>query len=175
MEEKGKSPKTRNSGKWTNAQFRKFVIRCLRRAKWPVKFEVLDEAFQETQINPNTGRKRKMYLCRECGKLHPSGSIQIDHIVPVLGEEGLTWNEIVERMFVEKDGLQALCEDCHELKSLCDQFKVNMEEAAKIRSIRRFKNMAAKDQVKTLSQLNITGATNARQRIEKYSQHIQEQ
>ena len=43
----------------------------------------------------------------------------VDHIEPVVdpekGFEG--WDTYIERLFVERDGLQVLCRECHSLKT----------------------------------------------------------
>lgn len=40
--------------------------------------------------------------------------MKADHIIPVVGPEGfIDFNTFITRLFVEKDGYQALCEKCH--------------------------------------------------------------
>ena len=40
--------------------------------------------------------------------------MKADHIIPVVGPEGFVdFNTFITRLFVEKDGYQALCEECH--------------------------------------------------------------
>lgn len=43
----------------------------------------------------------------------------VDHVVPIVDPEVgfTTWDECIERMFCEVEGLQVLCHDCHKLKS----------------------------------------------------------
>lgn len=46
-------------------------------------------------------------------------NVKVDHIDPVIDPtEGFTtWDEVIRRMFVEKDGLQVLCKKCHDEKT----------------------------------------------------------
>lgn len=43
----------------------------------------------------------------------------IDHIDPVVDpKKGFTsWDDLIERLFCEKEGLQLLCPECHEEKT----------------------------------------------------------
>ena len=47
------------------------------------------------------------------------GRIEIDHLVPVVGEEGFVdYNTYIERLFCEKENLRPLCPSCHSKKSI---------------------------------------------------------
>jgi len=68
------------------------------------------------------GRAVLEHKCEKCGTGHPSKGIKVDHIEPVVPTEGwgdttewlgVNWNEYLSRLFVEMDGLQAICYDCH--------------------------------------------------------------
>lgn len=66
----------------------------------------------------NARRGRNQYECAICKKLVPNKLIQIDHLQPVVSVEGFKdWNDYVERMFCDLSGLQAICIDCHKVKS----------------------------------------------------------
>ena len=112
-------PKTRCSGKWTEARFKSFIISALRGAtnRWGPKKEVEKEA----------NVKKGFYKCAECQEVVPlkdkhNGrmvkNVHIDHIVPIVDPEVgfTTWDDYIERMFCEKDGLQVLCKACHDVK-----------------------------------------------------------
>jgi len=44
--------------------------------------------------------------------------VAVDHIDPVIPPEGFSsWDDTIQRMFCEKDGLQLLCPDCHDEKT----------------------------------------------------------
>lgn len=114
-------PKTRCSGKWTEAQFRSFVKGNLRRvcSKWAPIQEVKKEARVA----------RGQYLCNGCkevvgnSRVNEAGkrvnNIHVDHIKPVVDPEVgfTTWDDVIEGMFSEKDNLQLLCGKCHDEKT----------------------------------------------------------
>lgn len=113
-------PKTRCSGQWTEARFHSFIKSNLRSAsrKWAPIQEVAKEA----------RRGRGMYECAYCKEVKPKTEIldgkrvnncHVDHISPIIDPEVgfTTWDECIERMFVEKEGLQVLCHLCHTEKS----------------------------------------------------------
>lgn len=113
--------KKRNGGQWTEARYHSFIksgLRSLSR-KWPVKWSVLEEACVGRQVNNKTGKLAKHYTCAECGKQFPAKDVQVDHIDPIIPLSGfVSWDETIERMLCEKDGLQVLCSDCHKKKTL---------------------------------------------------------
>ena len=45
--------------------------------------------------------------------------IEVDHIEPVVDPDVgfTTWDDFIERLFVEEDKLQVLCKDCHKKKT----------------------------------------------------------
>ena len=112
----------RNNNRWTEARFKAFIKGQLRSAtrKWgPI---------QEVKKNARVGRG--LYLCNGCKNHVPvtlpplTGSkripnVFVDHILPVIDPStGFTdWDSVIERMFVEQDGLQILCKDCHDKKT----------------------------------------------------------
>lgn len=112
--------KNRCSGQWTQARFNSFIKSNLRSAtrKWAPIQEVAREA----------RRGRGMYECAHCGEVKPKTEIldgkrvnncNVDHIEPIINPAVgfTTWDECIERMFVEKEGLQVLCYLCHTIKS----------------------------------------------------------
>lgn len=114
-------PKTRCSGKWTEARFHSFIKSLLRQGtrRWAPIQEVKKEA----------RTKRGFYRCAGCGEEVPATIIidgkrvnnaVVDHRDPIISpEEGfVSWDETIERMFCEKDNLDLLCHACHTEKSL---------------------------------------------------------
>jgi hypothetical protein len=116
-----------NNGKWTEARMRAFVMSALRKAQWGVKYEAIKAAFVRDGINPATDRKCKLHECIDCGKLFPAKEMQADHIDPVVPLDGqwgdttrflgYNWNELIPRLFAEKEAFQALDKACHKIKS----------------------------------------------------------
>ncbi len=114
-------PKTRNAGRWTEARFTSFIKGNIRRfsMKWPPIQECLKNARVE----------RGLYLCAGCKEHVPASkkddngkrikNVHVDHIEPVIDPHvgWVSWDSVIERMFVEPEGLQLLCHDCHKVKS----------------------------------------------------------
>ncbi len=59
-------------------------------------------------------RQKYEYKCNECQKHHPSGKVQVHHVVPVGGlRDAESLLGYVERLLCEQDELRLLCLDCH--------------------------------------------------------------
>lgn len=98
-----------------------FIKSALRKAstRWPPQFEALKEACIGKAVNPASGRLAKFYECEKCEGSFVRKDVQIDHIEPVVPLTGFnSWDEIIKRMFVEKEGYSVLCRDCHKEKTL---------------------------------------------------------
>ena len=119
-------PKPFNTGQWTEARMRSFAMSALRRASWPVKYEAVKRAYVRDGTNPETGRKCKLHRCACCGSLFPQSKMFADHIDPVIPINGFSgnnlhlgydWAKVIQRLYCEVDNYQALCKDCHDVKS----------------------------------------------------------
>jgi hypothetical protein len=117
--------KSRNNGQWTEARFTSFIKSTLRSAtqRWGPK----QSALKRARI------RRGVYLCEGWGRpehetpasLPPRAGnkrrrkVAVDHINPVVDPHVgfTTWDDVIERMFVEVEGFQVLCPDCHEEKT----------------------------------------------------------
>ena len=113
-------PKTRCSGKWTEARFRSFVKGNLRRTS--MKWSPINECLKAARV------KRGFYLCAECNQEVPASNkvgrkreknVHVDHIHPIIDPAvgWTTWDDCIERMFSELDNLQVLCGSCHKDKT----------------------------------------------------------
>lgn len=118
--------KPRNNGTWTEARFRSFIISALRGAskRWGPRASAIKAARV----------RRGVYLCSMCnremqatewkpykskakqGKTKRVKHPQMDHVVPVIDPTVgfVSYDEFIERLFVEQDGWRALCYECHE-------------------------------------------------------------
>lgn len=113
-------PKTRCSGQWTEARFNSFIKSLLRSGTR--RWAPIQEVKKEARV------ARGLYECKEC-KQHVAPTyrdgknrkqnIFVDHIIPIVDPAtGFTnWDDCIQRMFCEKDNLQLLCKDCHDVKS----------------------------------------------------------
>jgi 5-methylcytosine-specific restriction endonuclease McrA len=93
-----------------DSRFRSFLMSALRRASrfWSPARECLGRA----RI------ARGMYKCENCSKVVGTKEIKIDHIDPVIPISGFEkWDEVIERLFCEEDGFQAICKECHDIKT----------------------------------------------------------
>lgn len=109
-----------NDGQWTAARFRTFVKSSLRSAsvRWPPKYECLNSAFVGKQICNVSGRLGKHYRCAGCNGDYAARFVQVDHIDPVIPLTGfVSWDDVINRMFCEKENLQVLCKTCHDAKT----------------------------------------------------------
>lgn len=90
----------------------------LRRAQWPPKYQAIKKAYVKDGKNPKTGRKCKLHKCEHCGNLFPQKDMQADHVNPVIPLTGFdSWDKVIERLFCEVDGYQAVCRECHKIKT----------------------------------------------------------
>ena len=113
-----KVEKPYNSGQWTKARYRSFIMSALRRAQWPVKYEAIRSAFVRDGVNPATGRKCKLHKCSACGELFPAKDMRADHIDPIVPVTGFdNWDALIARLFCEIGGFQAICVECHAVKT----------------------------------------------------------
>lgn len=106
---------------WTPARKHSFIVSVLRAGtrRWPPKYECLNEAKTKKKINKLTGRLAQHFKCAKCKKEFPASQVSVDHIRPVVGPEGFqSWDEYIENMFCEREGLQVLCVTDHKKKTL---------------------------------------------------------
>jgi hypothetical protein len=113
-------PKTRCNGNWTEAAFKSFIRGNLRRTsqKWAPIQTTLAKARVE----------RGFYKCASCEEIVPATTkvegkrvknVHVDHIEPVIDPSigWVSWDSLIERMFVEEASLQLLCDACHTVKT----------------------------------------------------------
>ena len=99
------------NNEWSKSRFESFIKSALRSAsnRWAPKYKTK----QNARIARNT------YVCSQCQKKVGNRGIKIDHINPVVSVETgfVNWDTYIARLFVELDGFQALCKDCHDKKT----------------------------------------------------------
>jgi 5-methylcytosine-specific restriction endonuclease McrA len=115
---KGAAPKTRNSGTMNESAFWSFIRSALRqKSRWWKPIAECKANAKRVYKGPNK-RQKFEYQCNHCSKWFPDKQINVDHIVPA----GTLRNAndlpaFVERLFVEAEGLQVLCQGCHNIKT----------------------------------------------------------
>ena len=95
------------------------ILNALKRSfsRSPIVKEKMNEVRTEETWYKKDGtpakKPRVLYLCATCGNRHMSKNIQCDHIIPVIPPEipakHMSWETIVQRLFVSRDQLQVLC------------------------------------------------------------------
>jgi 5-methylcytosine-specific restriction endonuclease McrA len=90
--------------------------------------------------------RRGYYLCAGCGEEVPASTkdekgkrvknILVDHIDPIIDPAvgWVNWDSTIDRMFSEPSNLQALCYDCHKIKTdnekaVAKQRRIELKEA----------------------------------------------
>lgn len=115
------APKTRNGGLWTEGQYTSFIKSMLRKGstRWGPKYACKKDARHHEKLVGPTGRLVFHSLCAGCNKLYPETTCAVDHINPVVDPNTgfKTWDILIERLFCEKENLQVLCKDCHDIKT----------------------------------------------------------
>ena len=112
--------KTRNDGQWTEARYNSFIKGGLRSAsqRWPPKYQTLNAACVGQQINQASGRLAKHYKCAACSNVFPAKHVEVNHIDPVIPTTGFdSWDNVIDRLFCEQEGLEVVCKTCHKLIS----------------------------------------------------------
>lgn len=66
---------------------------------------------------------RGLYKCAKCEGIFKHGEFNLDHINPVDDPHTgfTTWDNYVSRLFVDVDGWQILCTQCHNTKTAYEQ------------------------------------------------------
>jgi hypothetical protein len=123
--------KTRCSGTMTEAAFRGWILSALR--SLTRKWKPANDAWKKgSRLKPAEvkGRHRTEHKCADCGTWAPRKTktnkfgIELDHIVPIGGLSSFDkLKQWVLNAFVEVDGYQKLCTDCHATKTAKDKQK----------------------------------------------------
>ena len=118
------TPKPYNGGQWTESRFHSFVKGALRNAsqRWGPKAAVMRAARRDRGVYLCAGymrRAHKVPLSIKNPGRKATRNVYVDHIEPVVDpvKGFVSWDEVVKRMFVEADGLQVLCRECHDTKT----------------------------------------------------------
>lgn len=109
-----------NNGEWTTARYNSFVKGGLRSIsqRWPPKYRVLSKAYAGSRTNPESGRIAKFYGCAVCKGEFTAKNVEVNHIISVIPVEGFdSWDNVINRLFCEEDGLEVVCKPCHKLIS----------------------------------------------------------
>ena len=120
-----------NNNTWTQGRMDSFIKGLIRAglSKWGPKHDCIK----------NARVRRGWYLCADCeqevptsimrelktkpGVMKRTKNIYADHIDPIVDPEvgRRSWDEVIERAFVDTDGYQALCYECHHNKTQAER------------------------------------------------------
>ncbi len=121
--------KVRNNGTMTESAFWSFIRSALRqKSRW---FKPISEAkrlARRKYRGPNH-RQKWEYQCAECKNWFSDKEIAVDH-KQAAGRLSCA-NDLpgfVERLFCEVEGLQILCHQHHDIKTLADRIKIKEEK-----------------------------------------------
>jgi len=112
------SPKTRNNGTFTESQFWSFIRSALRnKSRFWKPISQCKTNGKRTYKGPNK-RQKFEYQCNYCKNWFAEKNINIDHKIPA-GSLNCSTDlpGFIDRLFVEVDGLQILCTQCHNIKT----------------------------------------------------------
>jgi len=118
---------TRAGATMTEAQYVARILSALRGATkfWPPKMQKLAEG---RRPNQSTNKRLKWENnCEQCKQWFPESNIEIDHIINCGGISGADWLDKIKpwvlRAFVEIEGYQRLCLECHKSKTAKEKAK----------------------------------------------------
>jgi hypothetical protein len=101
-----------------------FIKGALRSAaqRWPPKHAVKKEAWRKKGKYLCAGYRKRSHIVPVTilnNKRKRINNVFVDHIDPVIDPNvgWVSWDIVIKRMFVEQDGLQVLCKDCHDNKT----------------------------------------------------------
>ena len=116
--------KPRCNGTMTEATFWAFIRSALRqKSRWWKPISIA-KAKAKRPYKGVKARQKFEYQCNHCKKWFPEKEIDVDHIIPAGTLK--TANDLpgfVERLFCEVDGLQVMCGDCHDSKTVKEKQK----------------------------------------------------
>ena len=110
--------RTRNNKTMTEAAFWSWIRSALRqKSRW---WKPAAEA-KERAKRPYKGKNKRQkweYKCAECKSYFKATEINVDHIIPAGTLKSFSdLPGFVERLFCEVEGLQVLCQCCHDKKT----------------------------------------------------------
>ena len=110
--------KPRNAATMTESAFWSFIRSALRqKSRWWKPVALAKQRSKRVYKGPNK-RQKFEYECNICKQHFPEKDINVDHIIPA-GTLSCAQDlpGFVERLFCEVEGLQTLCETCHNIKT----------------------------------------------------------
>lgn len=86
--------------------------------------KVMDAA-EVKHSDPKHPRVTKWVICAVCNKPTPKYKAACDHVLPVIpvdtAFEDMLIDTVVDRLWCEEHNLQAICKDCHDVKTKAER------------------------------------------------------
>lgn len=122
MSRKGKKRRS----KWNeNSVIRGAIRRVFSRSPLvqEVRRKVRIEKVQYNRDGKPSKKKAVYYQCALCPDLSRAKTTSVDHIEPVVDPAVgfVDWNTYVARLFCKPEGLQVVCEKCHDAKTAVER------------------------------------------------------
>ncbi len=119
------------------------------------------------------GKPTIRYICNVCNEYFKSSEVAVDHVLPAGSLKSQPdLHPFLLRLFCNKEGLQVLCNECHDRKTYAERYGVTLEEAAISKKVIEFGKLSVNEQKKCLQSLyddvTITSFKNAEQRKAAY-------
>lgn len=114
MAKKSRAIRTRNNNTMTESMFFGWLRSRLRRLSiyWKPVSVVKNEA--KVPYKGDNKRRKFSYVCNECKGEFSDKEVAVHHIIPAGSLKSFDdLPGFVERLFVEKEGLRLLCNNCH--------------------------------------------------------------
>lgn len=124
MAKKKKVLKTRNANTMSESAFWSFIRSALRqKSRWWKPISLVKIKAKRPYRGPNK-RQKVEFQCNECHLWFPDKQVNVDHIIPA-GTLRCAQDlpDFVERLFCEIEGLQLLCQKCHDIKTKKEKLK----------------------------------------------------
>lgn len=87
-----------------------FVMNTLRRGSY--------RWYGRWQASKRSHLGHNQYYCEECGIIGKKKEFQLDHTIPVVLTSGWDgWDNVIDRLYCEPEGMKRLCIDCHTIKT----------------------------------------------------------
>ncbi|MEI6186914.1 MAG: hypothetical protein WCP46_00230 [Alphaproteobacteria bacterium] len=119
-----------NNGTMSTSAFFSFIRSSLRRRTivWKPIQSCKNKA-KRVYVGPNK-RQRVEFQCNICKNYFPDKQVSVDHIIPAGSLNSFAdLPGFVERLFCEENGLQVLCDNCHDNKSKIDKNETGKRRA----------------------------------------------
>jgi hypothetical protein len=166
----------------TKAAFFQWVRGQMRRAwaRHPVKVSYMHQHRKRVPLGKKTVKNPQGLVwgcqCEHCKQEFKQTECEVDHIEQAGSfkdwQDLETW--MVKLMHINWGSIRIVCKTCHRIKSYAERMGITFEEAKLEKIVIAFSKLPVPAQNDMLEAVEVTGATNAKQRRAAYKKHLQE-